>query len=67
MTDSVLLIHISAAESAAQPAPHMQPPALIGNTGQRGVFVLPVRTPGAGPEDTLDDFNYPAPTWTLPF
>lgn len=55
----------SPAESAAQPAPHMQPPALIGNTGQRGVFVLPVRTPGASADDSIDDFNFPAATWTM--
>jgi uncharacterized protein (DUF885 family) len=54
----------SPAESAAQPAPHMEPPALIGNKGERGVFVLPVRNPSAG-GDAYDDFDYPAATWTL--
>ena len=28
------------AEAAAQPAPHMSPPRLIGNTGEQGQFIL---------------------------
>ena len=37
------------AESAQQPAPHMVPPPFLNNTGQRGVFVLPLNMPaGAG-------------------
>ena len=32
----------SAAENAAQPAPHFLPAPLVGNTGQQGVFVLPL-------------------------
>jgi uncharacterized protein (DUF885 family) len=57
----------SDAESAAQPAPHMQPPPLIGNTGEQGQFVLPVSNPAtAGAKaEAYDDFNYPAATWTL--
>lgn len=55
----------SPAESAAQPAPHMVPPPMVGNTGQRGQFVLPVTNPGAGPDEAYDDFNFPAVTWTL--
>lgn len=55
----------SAAESAAQPAPHMQAPPLVSNTGQRGSFVLPVSTPTAAPGEAYDDFNFPAVTWTL--
>ena len=53
----------SPAESAAQPAPHMESPPLIGNKGERGVFVLPVRNPSSN--DAYDDFDYPAVTWTL--
>src|SRR5205085_1896865 len=30
------------AENAQQPAPHMVPPRLIGNTGEQGEFVLPL-------------------------
>ena len=46
---------------AAQPAPHMQPPPLIGNTGEQGQFVLPVGNPAAtGKGEAYDDFNFPA-------
>ena len=56
----------SEAESAAQPAPHMQPPPLIGNTGEQGQFVLPVGNPSAaGKGEAYDDFNFPGATWTL--
>lgn len=55
----------SAAESAAQPAPHFLPAPLIGNTGQQGTFVLPMGNPAAGPEAAYDDFNFPAVAWTL--
>ena len=57
----------SAAETAAQPAPHMQPPPLVNNTGQMGQFVLPLGNPGAAGEvdSSYDDFNYPAVAWTL--
>lgn len=56
----------SAAESAAQPAPHMLPPPMIGNTGEQGQFVLPVGNPSAsGSDDAYDDFNHPAAAWTL--
>ena len=53
------------AESAAQPAPHMRPPRLIGNTGEQGVFVLTTGNPTASAEDAYDDFNYAAAAWTL--
>ena len=36
----------SPAENASQPAPHMVPPRLIGNTGEQGEFVLPLGIPG---------------------
>ena len=35
------------AEAAIQPAPHMEPPRLIGNTGEQGAFVLPLNIPTA--------------------
>jgi hypothetical protein len=54
------------AESAGQPAPHMRPPRLIGNTGESGEFVLPLVTPSATGEDKkMDDFTYAAASWTL--
>lgn len=55
------------AESAASPAPHMDPPRMLGNTGERGVFVLPLRVPGRPGEAALayDDFTFAAASWTL--
>ncbi len=56
----------SGAESAAIPAPNMRPPRLIGNTGEIGEFVLPMRIPG--PDGKLigfDDFTFDAASWTL--
>ncbi len=55
----------SPAENAAQPAPHMLPPRLIGNTGERGQFVLGTGDPSAGPDAAFDDFNFKAAAWTL--
>jgi Bacterial protein of unknown function (DUF885) len=52
------------AENAQQPAPHMLPPRLLGNTGEQGEFVLPLTVPGAK-EQKYDDFNYDAASWTL--
>ena len=57
----------SAAETVQQPAPHMQPPPFLHNTGQKGVFVLPLNIPAALGEkaDQYDDFAYDAASWTL--
>ncbi len=60
----------SEAESAAIPAPNMRPPRLIGNTGEMGEFVLPLRVPTTGPDGTqtvkgFDDFTFDAASWTL--
>ena len=55
----------SEAESAAQPAPHLSPPRLIGNTGEPAEFVLPTGNPNAPPGTTMDDFNFDAITWSL--
>ncbi|MEP6483971.1 MAG: DUF885 domain-containing protein [Rudaea sp.] len=57
----------SEAESASQPAPHMQPPPLIGNHGERGSFILPLGNPptGDGNSDAYDDFTCKACAWTL--
>jgi hypothetical protein len=56
------------AESAQQPAPHMVPPPFLHNTGQRGVFVLPLTAP-AGPGSAVaakvDDYTFDAASWTL--
>ena len=57
----------TAAETAQVPAPHMVPPPLLHNTGQRGEFVLPLNIPSAtgGKEDKFDDFTFDAVAWTL--
>jgi uncharacterized protein (DUF885 family) len=57
----------SEAESAAQPAPHMDPPPLINNHGERGAFVLPLGNPpsGKGQNEAYDDFTCKACAWTL--
>ncbi len=57
----------SEAESAAQPAPHMLPPRLIGNTGEQGEFVLPLNFPSksGGQKSQYDDFTFEAASWTL--
>jgi hypothetical protein len=54
------------AEAAAIPAPNLRPPRLIGNTGEQGEFVLPLRIPGAGDQEKqFDDFTFSAASWTL--
>lgn len=57
----------SEAESAAEPAPHMDPPRLINNHGERGSFVLPLGNPpsGSGKNEAYDDFTCKACAWTL--
>jgi len=56
----------TAAETAQQPAPHMQPPPLIDNHGERGAFILPLETNGAGGSALkYDDFTFAAASWTL--
>ena len=57
----------SEAETAQQPAPHMVPPPFLHNTGERGVFVLPLNMPAATGEkaDKYDDFTFDAASWTI--
>ena len=45
------------AESAAQPAPHLRPPRLIGNTGESAEFVPSARQPNAAAGTKMDDFT----------
>ncbi|MBZ2207216.1 DUF885 domain-containing protein [Massilia soli] len=57
----------SPAENARSPAPHMNPPRLIGNTGEYGEFVL---TTGMAPDANgkslaFDDFTHQAGTWSI--
>ncbi len=55
------------AENAQQPAPHMSPPRLIGNTGEYGEFVLTTAMPAgkSGKALAFDDFTHEGGTWTL--
>jgi hypothetical protein len=57
----------SEAESAAVPAPHMDPPPFVGNKGERGTFVLTMGNPPANGKasDAYDDFTFEAAAWTL--
>jgi Bacterial protein of unknown function (DUF885) len=58
----------SLAESAEMPVAHMNPPPLVGNTGQAGEFVLPLDVPpapGGAANERSDDFTHDAVTWTL--
>lgn len=57
----------SESESAALPAPHMQPPPLLNNKGEMGTFVLPLAIPAAKGEQEkrFDDFTFDAASWTL--
>jgi hypothetical protein len=57
----------SEAENARTPAPHMDPPPFVGNTGQRGTFVLTSGNPPTNGEKTqaYDDFTFEAAAWTL--
>ncbi|MGZ5433496.1 MAG: DUF885 domain-containing protein [Thermoanaerobaculia bacterium] len=57
----------SPAETAAIPAPHVDPPRLIGNTGEMAAFVLPLRIPAEGGKEEIgfDDFTFDAASWTL--
>ena len=63
----LLALSVVAPASAQQPAPHMVPPPFLNNTGQRGVFVLPLNMPPAPGEkvDKYDDFTFDAASWTI--
>jgi len=55
----------SEAETAAQPAPHLDTPRLIGNTGEYPFFVLPQLQPDEDGNITATDDLARATTWTL--
>ena len=68
LPDRAAIIRLaSAAETAQQPAPHMVPPPFLHNTGQRGVFVLPLNMPAGEGEkiDKYDDFTFESASWTI--
>jgi uncharacterized protein (DUF885 family) len=52
------------AESAAVPGPFLDPPRLIGNTGEPAIFVVMTSNPAAG-DAVMDDFGYDAISWGL--
>jgi len=55
----------SAAETAAQPAPHLNIPRLIGNTGEFPDFVIPQLTQNDDGSWQQTDDTYEAGAWTL--
>ncbi|WP_297794279.1 DUF885 domain-containing protein [uncultured Eudoraea sp.] len=68
LPDREMVIRLaSPAESAAAPAPFMSPPRLIGNTGEYGEFVLPLKATGGsdGTSLQIDDFTHLAASWPL--
>ncbi len=67
LPDRPMLMRLASdAENAASPAPHFQPPPLIGAKSEQGTFVLSTSTPDAsGKQAGYDDFTYKAAAWTL--
>lgn len=55
----------SAAETAAQPAAHLDVPRLIGNTGEYPSFVIPLLTRNEDGSWPQTDDTYEAGAWTL--
>jgi uncharacterized protein (DUF885 family) len=55
----------TAAETAQSPAPHLQPPRLIGNTGEYPFFVIPKLTQNDDGSWQQTDDTYEAGAWTL--
>ena len=55
----------TAAETAVQPAPHLDPPPLVGNTGEYPVFVIPQLKQNADGGWVQTDDTYAAGAWTL--
>ncbi len=55
----------SAAETAVQPAPHLDIPRLIGNTGEYPNFVIPLLTQDDDGNWEQTDDTYVAGSWTL--
>jgi len=55
----------SAAETAAQPAPHLDAPRLLGNTGEYPTFVIPLLTQNEDGSWQQTDDTYEAGAWTL--
>jgi len=55
----------TAAETAVQPAPHLDPPRMIGNTGEYPDFVIPLLKQNDDGSWVQTDDTYEAGAWTL--
>jgi len=55
----------SEALSAAMPAPHVQPPRLVGNTGEYPVFMIPTIKQNGDGSWQHNDTTFKANAWTL--
>ena len=55
----------TAAETAAQPAPHLEVPRMIGNTGEYPSFIIPQLTQNEDGSWVQTDDTYAAGSWTL--
>lgn len=55
----------TAAETARQPAPHLDVPRLLGNTGEYPFFVIPLIVQNEDGSWPLTDDTYEAGAWTL--
>ncbi len=53
------------AESASVGSPFMNPPRLLGNTGEYGEFVITTSNPHAKSDAKMDDDTHLAASWTL--
>lgn len=55
----------TAAETAAQPAPHLEVPRMIGNTGEYPSFIIPLLEKNDDGSWVQTDDTYAAGSWTL--
>jgi uncharacterized protein (DUF885 family) len=55
----------TAAETAQQPAAHLDVPRLVGNTGEFPEFIVPAITQDEGGNWPESDYAFPAMMWTL--
>jgi hypothetical protein len=55
----------TAAETAQQPAAHLDVPRLIGNTGEFPEFIVPAIEPDEDGNWPVSDYAFPAMMWTL--
>jgi len=55
----------SEAETAAQPAPHLKPPRLIGNTGEYPIFMIPTIKRNEDGTWQHNDTTFKSNAWTL--